>query len=88
MIRGIILVDPFLIYSESADEYLTYLIAIDLEKNASEYLNKSDDLRYIEIKALKEVAIHDGIYKSIEYEVVPGFEHKLPRIIHSENFEG
>lgn len=83
-IENTIVVDPFIIHSESCNEYISYLISLDLHRCFSKHLNiisDNNDNRFVEIESLR-VFIHDGVYKAIRYKAIAGHGYKLPRIHH------
>ncbi|ATZ81584.1 Ac146-like protein [Drosophila innubila nudivirus] len=81
-----IIVDEFLIHSINCNQYIAYMISLDLHKHFAEHLYLSEDPRFVELKSLN-VAIHNGVYKSIEYKATSGRGYKLPRIMYSESDE-
>lgn len=86
MFSNELVIDSFLVHSESATTLLLYLISIDLHKYAYNRLNIIDE-KYVEIERLNYTRIHYGVYISIEYEAVFGYGYKLPRIYYNKNNE-
>lgn len=83
-----LVVEPFIIHSRFANQYIAYLIAIDLHRNFKDHLYRPEttaqtpESRFVEIESL-QVFIHDGTYKSIEYRAVSGRGYRLPSIGHN-----
>lgn len=92
IINGIITVEPFIINSTSVNEYLLYIIGLDISTKYLDFdrINIVDnDDRFIQLHDLT-VAIHHGVYVSVQYNAtfecsdIAGCQHKpvrLPRII-------
>ncbi|AQN78571.1 ACH96149.1 Ac146-like protein [Kallithea virus] len=81
-ITNYIIVDDFIIHSVNCNEFITYLISLDLHKHFAQHLIISEDSRFVEIESLC-VIIHNGIYKSIEYRATSGRGYKMPRITYT-----
>lgn len=79
-------VEPFLVASRSAEKYILYAIAFDLELKHSERIQANcrcliddDDKRFIEVERLK-ITLHDGPYRVISYQIKFGRGYIIPKI--------
>lgn len=71
----------------SHEEYVYYLISVDLHKNCHAFLNRnSKNEKVIEIKSLIFSIHYSGII-GIKYKVEFGFGFILPKIKHLQNGE-
>ncbi|ACH96149.1 Ac146-like protein [Oryctes rhinoceros nudivirus] len=77
-IENSIIVPPFVIHNSSCNEFILYLISLDLHINFLKHLTPVD-ARFVEIQSL-QIYIHDGPYKSIKYKAVSGLGYRLPLI--------
>lgn len=78
-----IVVETFLLHSESAQLYILYAISLDLHRRYNDRLTAEDgDDRYVQVKSL-DVHIHYGAFCSIVYTVEFGHGYRLPRIVYN-----
>lgn len=98
-----LVVEPFIIHSRFANQYIAYLIAIDLHRNFREHLyipesapttttsttNTTPSIPEDRYVEIEslQVFIHDGVYKSIEYRAISGRGYRLPSIGHNARDE-
>ena len=75
---GVIVIDPFLLNSSSAELYLHYLLGLQLAEN---HQDTTED-RFVRVGDLR-VYVHDAPLTSVEYSlVVDAVDHgcRLPKI--------
>lgn len=81
-----IVVDTFLVHSESVELYILYTISLDLHRRYKHLLvvPEDEDDRFVQVKSL-DVHIHYGAFCSIVYTVEFGAGYRLPRIVYHES---
>lgn len=80
-----IVVDTFLVHSESAELYILYAISLDLHRRYKHRLaanDEDDDDRFVQVKSL-DAHIHYGAFCAIVYTVEFGLGYRLPRIVYN-----
>ena len=81
IVHGTIVTDSFIVNSLSANTFILYLIALDVQQRYRGFVNPcKDDSRYVEVGKLV-VRIHNSMFVSIGYTLHRGFGYKLPNII-------
>lgn len=75
-----IVVDTFIVQSVSAEEYIKYMISLDLHCRHRDLLIEDSDVRFVQVRSL-DVYVHYGAFCSISYSVIFGRGFRLPRII-------
>lgn len=79
-----IVVSTFLVNSKSSENYIKYLISLDLHRRyRNKLVNDSDD-RYVEVESL-QVYVHYSSFCPISYTVTFGRGYRLPRILYDDN---
>lgn len=79
-----IVVDTFLVHSESADLYILYLISLDLHRRYGDLLWADADDRFVQVKSL-DARVHYGAFCAIYYTVEFGRGYRIPRISRDES---
>lgn len=74
-VRGVIVVEPFLVHSSSSNIYLLHLIAVDLNRQTEGFLTRTE--HYDELKSLKTY-VHNNAFVSIAYTATRGVGVRLP----------
>lgn len=74
-VKGVIVVDPFLVHSTSSNLYLLHLIAVDINRQTNDFLTRTE--RYDELKSLKTY-VHNNAFVSIVYTATRGVGVRLP----------
>lgn len=78
-----IVVDTFLLHSESAELYIQYAISLDLHRRYNDRLTaEHEDDRFVQVESL-DVHIHYGAFCCIVYAVEFGHGYRLPRIVYN-----
>lgn len=78
-----IVIDTFVVHSESVQLYIPYAISLDLHRRYKHRLTEDgDDDRFVQVKSL-DVRIHYGAFCSIVYTVEFGRGYRLPRIVYN-----
>lgn len=87
-LNGTVTVESFIVNSTSVNEYLLYIIGLDISTKIPHYNHNEGD-QFIRLHDLS-VAIHHGVYVSVQYTAafecvnIAKCQHKsirLPRII-------
>lgn len=79
--RHHIVIDTFLVHSESAALYIAYLISLDLHGRYGDRLLADADDRFVQVRSL-DVRVHYGAFCAVAYTVEFGGGYRLPRISH------
>lgn len=82
--RHHIVIDTFLVHSESAELYIAYLISLDLHGRYGDRLLADVDDRFVQVRSL-DARVHYGAFCAIAYTVEFGGGYRLPRIAHDES---
>lgn len=77
-----IVIDAFLVHSESAELYVPYTVSLDLHRRYRHRLTAAEDDRFVEVKSL-DVYVHYGAFCSIVYTAEFGRGYRLPRIVYN-----
>lgn len=76
-VKGLIVVEPFLVHSSSSNSYILYLIAVDINRQTRGFLTRTKS--YDEVGRL-DTCVHNNAFLAISYTASRGTGVKLPII--------